>query len=170
MKRLLILRHDKSSRAEPGVKDRERPLNKRGRHAAPLMGARMARKGYRPDGILCSPALRTRETLDLVRPHLGGDVPVRMEPRLYLATSRQALALLHELPAEWVSALVIGHNPGLEELIRLLRDPKSSLCEAPAKFPTAALAVLDLPVTDWSRVDLGMGWLIDIAKPREMEG
>ncbi len=170
MKRLLILRHAKSSWAGEGLKDRERPLNKRGRHAARLMGERMARNGYWPDGILCSPARRTCETLELVRPHLGADIPAQIESRLYLATARQLLALLHELPAGWGSALVIGHNPGLEELLRLVRDPKNSPCEMPEKFPTAALAVLDLPVTDWVRVDLRMGRLVDLVKPRAIGG
>ncbi|MFP3944455.1 MAG: SixA phosphatase family protein [Alphaproteobacteria bacterium] len=170
MKRLLILRHAKSSWAEAGLKDRERPLNKRGRRAAPLMGARMARKDYRPEGILCSPAVRTRETLELVQPHLGADIPVRMEPRIYLASGRQLLALLHELPEAWSSALLIGHNPGLEELVRLLREPGKSPCEAPAKFPTAALAVVDFPVTGWARVDVRMGRLVDLVKPRDIGG
>lgn len=170
MKRLLILRHAKSSWAEPGLNDRERPLNKRGRRAAPRMGKRMARKGYRPEGIVCSPALRSRETLELVLPHLGARIPVRMEPRLYLATARQLLAVLHELPESWDSTLVIGHNPGLEELVRLLRDPGTSPCEAPAKFPTAALAVFDVPVTGWNRVDFRTGRLIDVIKPREIYG
>jgi len=168
MKRLLILRHAKSSWSEAGLGDHERPLNKRGRKAAPLMGAWMAHQGYRPDGILCSSSVRTRETLDLVRPYLGRKIPVMIERRVYLADAHRLLTLLRNLPADWDSALLIGHNPGLAELVELLRDPGASRCAAAGKSPTAALAVFDLPVTDWTRVDSGMGALIELTRPRDL--
>lgn len=168
MKRLYILRHAKSSWSEAGLNDHERPLNKRGRQAAPAMGAHMARRGYRPDGILCSSAVRTRETLDLVRPHLGCGIPVLLERRVYQAGAAQLLGYVRGLPAAWDSALLIGHNPGLEDLVQLLRDPKTSGRTLSGKFPTAALAVFDLPVTDWTRVDSRLGRLVELIRPRDL--
>lgn len=169
MKQLFILRHAKSSWSDARRKDHDRPLNKRGKRAASLIGAHMAQRGYRPDNILCSSSLRTRETLDLVRPFLGDDIPVRIEERLYLATASQLLTCLRGLPADRSSVLLIGHNPGLEDLVALLRDPATSPVGVPAKFPTAALAVFDLPVTDWARIDAGMGTLVELTKPRDLE-
>lgn len=169
MKRLFILRHAKSSWDAKGLDDHERPLNGRGRHAAALMGAVMAERGYRPDGILCSSSVRTRETLELLRPHIGTRVPVLIERELYHASAQRLLARLHRLPDGWDSALLIGHNPGLEQLVLLLPDPTGPRL-APVKFPTAALAVLDFPVTAWSRVEAGAGELADFVAPREIGG
>jgi phosphohistidine phosphatase len=153
---LLLLRHAKSSWDKPAADDLDRPLAPRGRRTAPLIAAEMARRGWVPELVLCSPARRTRETWDLVAPALG-PVPVTYDPGLYLAAPAALLRLVRATAPEVACLLVIGHNPGLQELALLLADPASgdSLGRLRAKLPTAALAVLGQSGGPWSAVAAG---------------
>jgi len=139
-RRLILLRHAKSD--WPDVPDAERPLAKRGRRAAPRIGRWLHDQGYQPDVVICSTALRTRQTWDLVAAELSGPEPgqspqVQFEPRAYAASALALRFLVQELPARYRSALLIAHNPGLAELA-------ASLAQAPVSFPTAAVAVFEL--------------------------
>lgn len=157
---LILLRHAKSDWPD-GVPDPERPLAKRGRHDAPAMGRWLRDHGYRPDVVLCSTARRTRQTWDLVAPELGGSPSVTFEPRAYAASAATLLYLVRELPDGCRAALLIGHNPGIEELAASLDSGALAI-----RFPTAAVAVFGF-TGDWPDLDavrLGAR-LVDFATP-----
>ena len=109
-RRLILLRHAKSD--WPDVPDRDRPLAKRGRRDAPVIGRWLRDHGYLPDTVICSAARRTRQTWKLVAPELGVSPSVTFEPRAYAASAMTLLYLVRELPATSQTALLIGHNPG----------------------------------------------------------
>jgi phosphohistidine phosphatase len=158
-RRLVLLRHAKSD--WPDVPDRERPLAKRGRRDAPVMGRWLRERGYLPEVVVCSIALRTRQTWDLVAAELGGSPSARFEPRAYAASVMTLLYLVKELPGPCRSALLIGHNPGVAELAGLLAPEK------PLRFPTAAAAVFEFG-GDWAGLDHGEARLIDYVTPADL--
>ncbi|HEY1625784.1 MAG TPA: histidine phosphatase family protein [Streptosporangiaceae bacterium] len=133
-RRLLVLRHAKSDWPE-GVADHDRPLGKRGRRDAPNVGQWMATNGYLPDVVVCSTAQRTRQTWELIAAKLPSVPEVTFDPRAYGASAQTLLYLARELPDEFRTALLIGHNPGVSEF-------------AGIGFPTAGIAVLEFD-GDW---------------------
>jgi phosphohistidine phosphatase len=144
-RRLVLLRHAKSE--WPGVADHERPLAKRGRRDAPVIGRWLGASGYVPDAVICSTAARARQTWDLAAAGLaaaapGAAPPVRYEPRVYEASVPGLLMLVREFDPAWGTALIVGHNPGLAELTAGLAGPGAEL---PVGYPTAFAAVLGLP-------------------------
>ena len=168
MRRLLLLRHAKSARPE-GVRDFDRPLSKRGREAAPRIGAYLADERLVPDLALVSPARRARETWDLVKPRLG-EVSERFEPRIYEAMADRLLAVVRETGSEIGALLMVGHNPGFEELAKRLagsgeRDAQKQLAW---KYPTAALAVINLTIEDWADAAPRSGRLQRFVTPRSL--
>lgn len=169
---LLLLRHAKSSWDDPGLADYDRPLAKRGKKAAPEIGAALAAKGLRPDLVLCSSAVRTRETLELVLSALGPPSPeVRYDEELYMASPAAVIARLRKHaadPAAPQDVMIVGHNPGFEELARLLvgsggADDRARLAE---KFPTCAVAVIAFDAGSWSAVEAGAGRLAHFLTPK----
>ncbi len=172
MKTLLLLRHAKSSRDDPGLEDFDRPLAPRGREAAPRIGAFMHDRGFIPDLVLCSPAHRARQTWDLVAPALAAPGSVRFDKRIYLAESDGLLERARAVPARVGSVLMVGHNPGLGELACLLtgRGAKRDIARLRRKFPTGALAVLRFDVARWSQIAPRGGELVLLAVPRELNG
>ena len=171
---LLLLRHAKSSWDRPSLPDYDRPLAKRGQRAAPLIGAEIARLGLTPELILCSGAARTRETLALVQPALGSSVrEVIYDDAIYLATPVALLTLLRKLPdagAAPKTVMVVGHNPGLEELADLLvgggdKEARKLMAE---KFPTGALAVFTFDAQKWADIALGAGELVEFITPARL--
>jgi phosphohistidine phosphatase len=171
MKTLLLLRHAKSSRDDPALEDFDRPLAERGREAAPLIGEFMRAHDLQPDIVICSPALRTRQTWDLVAPVIRATVELRFDKRLYLADSDALLENARSAPARAGSLLMIGHNPGLGELACVLtgRGAKRDRARLRAKFPTGALAVLHFDVARWREIAPGAGNLALLALPRELD-
>ena len=148
-RRLMLLRHAKSD--WPDVPDQERPLAKRGRHDAPVVGRWLRAHGYRPDTVICSVARRTRQTWELVAPELGGSPSVTFEPRAYAASAQTLLYLVRELPGTSRAALLIGHNPGIEDLATYLAEAPAAPGAPPSpplRFPTAAVAVFEF-TGDW---------------------
>src|SRR5215472_15533558 len=139
MKVLHLLRHAKSSWADPDRPDRERPLAPRGRRAARRLRAYIGDHDIRAELVLCSPAARTRETLELIRAALGDEVEVAVEDELYGAGAAELMDRLRRLPARIGSVMVIGHNPGLQDLVLLLAGEGPLRERARAQFPTAAL-------------------------------
>jgi phosphohistidine phosphatase len=141
MRQLLLLRHAKSSRDDPRLADRDRPLSPRGYRDAAMMRAVMRDLGLAPDLVLTSPSRRTMETLEALDP--WDDAPL-IEPvdGLYLAGPAQLLAVLHEVAETVRSVLLIGHNPGFHELAVALAGSAPDALERRLrdKFPTAALA------------------------------
>lgn len=152
MRRLLLLRHAKAERSRSG--DRERGLTDRGRTDALTIGAYLARHRFRPDLVVVSPARRTRETWRRIAAAFDARLPIKYDERLYDAESDTILDVLKETPPRVGTLLVIGHNPGMQELAMLLItsgdvDARKRLKE---KFPTAALAVVDFADKNWSRL------------------
>lgn len=163
MKRLYLLRHAKSSWDEPGLDDRDRPLAPRGRKACRKLARHIRHEGIRPELVLCSSARRARETLELIGDALG-DPAVEVEDELYAADSERMLRRLRTLPEGAASVLLIGHNPGLQDLAAGLASGSTRLAEA---FPTGALASLafDRP---WFDLGQGAAELVAYVVPREL--
>jgi phosphohistidine phosphatase len=139
------------------------------------MGAYMRAKSYEPELVLCSTAERTKETLELVLPVLAGKPQIRYDRILYLAEWPVLLAEIRALASEVSPLMVVGHNPGLEHLaIALaLQAPgaaeRGRLQKLAQKFPTAALAVLDFEIADWSALKPGLGRLVDYTRPKDLD-
>ncbi|MCC6512344.1 MAG: histidine phosphatase family protein [Pirellulaceae bacterium] len=140
--KLYVLRHAKSSWSDPGMSDFDRPLNQRGRLAAPVMGQRMKAAGIEVDLVLASTAVRVRQTLDLLLPAWNYSGQVVWEKQVYLASLPLLLEQLSALEDNWPRVMLVGHNPGLSELVGYLTD-------AHIDMPTAALAALETAGTDW---------------------
>ncbi|WP_127089319.1 SixA phosphatase family protein [Aquabacter cavernae] len=171
MRRLILLRHAKSDWPD-GIVDLERPLAARGRTAAPLMGRYLAREGLVPDRILVSPARRTRETWDLLSAEMKGLPDSASEPRIYEASAARLLAVVREQPDTAHTLLLIGHNPGFEDLAdTLVQNGSVSARDAmDEKFPTGAVAVIDLPVDRWIDIAPDSGRLDRFITPRMLSG
>lgn len=163
---LYLLRHAKSSWADDSLSDRDRPLAPRGRRAAQRLVRYFREQGIAPEVVLCSPALRTRQTLELIEPGLGGHTEVLVEDELYGAGAEQLLLRLRRLPGEVDSALVIGHNPGVQDLAVLLVRGGDEREQLRAHFPTAALATLAIPA-GWPRLGRGGARLVGFRVPRD---
>ena len=163
MLKLVILRHAKSSWDDPAEDDFDRPLNARGRKAAPEAGEMLRAMKIAPDLILCSPAKRTRETLDLALPEIvsAKKPKITYDERLYLATAPALLECLRDTGHDAASIVLIGHNPGLHSLAVALAGTgeQELLAEMSEKFPTAAIAVLSFDGSEWRKVTPGSGQL-----------
>lgn len=169
---LLLMRHAKSSWADAGQSDFERPLAKRGQAAAPEIGAWIAAHDLKPDLVICSSAVRTRETLKLALPKLGTPSPrVEIDDELYLASPAEMLERLYALGAGPKRVMLVAHNPGLQALASALagRGPKAARSELAVKFPTAALAVLTFAVDAWTDVRPNSGQLMHFITPRTLD-
>ena len=172
MKRLTVLRHAKSSWDEPGLNDFNRPLNERGWKAARRIGKEMKHRHMHFDLGLASPAARVRETIDGFTETYGEPkFPIRFEPRIYEAGIGALFELVRTIPADVQDALLIGHNPALERLVvELTHDDHAGLrAKAAEKFPTAALAVIELPVEGWIEVEREKGRLVELILPKELD-
>jgi phosphohistidine phosphatase len=165
--RVWLLRHAKSSWDRPGLDDRERPLARRGARAAALVRGYLEAEQIHPDLVMCSSALRTRETLGFILPALGTELTIRIDPRLYGADPEELLQIVREV-RDAGSLFLIGHNPEMQELAISLASRGDRL-ELTTKFPTGALAEISLPDGAWSDVAEGSGQLTRFVTPRELE-
>jgi len=170
VRRILLFRHAKSSWKDTSLDDIDRPLAGRGRKATKAMGRYVADHDLRPAIILCSTAARTRETLERSGKALARNVPTRFEDGLYHAGPTALLDRLRRLDDTLPSAMLIGHNPGLEELASALAGngdagPLASMNE---KFPTGALAVFDADVEAWKDLRPGCARLERFVRPRDL--
>lgn len=165
-RRLILLRHAKSA-YPTGVADADRPLNPRGVAAAGRIGTYLAAEGLVPDRVLVSPARRTAETWEGVKAHVKA-ASAETVPSLYDAPARRILDAIHGAPKEARTLLVIGHNPGLADLAILLASngSKEGRAAMRAKFPTAALAVIDFEAAGWDALDVSGGTLDRFVTPR----
>jgi phosphohistidine phosphatase len=153
MRRLMLLRHAKTERAEPGESDRDRKLMKRGREDAPVLGAYMAHHGLVPDLALVSPAARAQETWMLLATAFAKTPRMQIDDRIYNSSPRNLLQVIAE-PRKARRLLVVGHNPSLHEFaLQLIAagniEAREQLRE---KLPTSGLVVMDLPIDDWALV------------------
>jgi phosphohistidine phosphatase len=166
---LYLLRHAKSSWDDPGLEDSDRPLAPRGRRASALVAEHLRGDHVAPALVLCSSALRTRETLAAILPALEGEVEIRIEDRLYLAGADALLARLNEVPDSLPSVLLIGHNPSIQELALTLAGRGDGLDRLRERFPTGALATLGIPTGGWSGLRPRAAVLESFVLPRELE-
>jgi phosphohistidine phosphatase len=165
-RRLLLIRHAKSSWGDASLPDRERPLAGRGRKAAERMGAHLRNAGLRPDIVLCSPSRRTRETLELME-FPGAEVTYLDE--LYGASAPDLLASAREVRDDAEVIAVVGHNPGVQDLsIELAKDESTEeALRLRQKFPTCAVAVFDVDGA-WRDVATGRVRLASFVVPKEL--
>lgn len=170
MKILTLLRHAKSDWTDAVARDFDRPLNDRGRRAAWTMGAHMAAQGLVFDKVLASPARRVRDTLDEVVRGYGQPLEPVFDERIYLASSAALLDVVGETDVVVQRLLLVGHNPGLEDLALELAagDADSPLLhEVETKYPTATLAEIALDGTGWR--DAASGRIIRFVRPRDLD-
>ncbi len=172
MIRLSLLRHAKSSWDDNVKGDFDRPLNRRGREAAVLMGAFMEENTGAPDCVLCSSAVRTRETLDLIAPFFSARPHIEYSRGLYLASPHTILEAIGAASQQYAHILVIAHNPGLHMLALDLTDPARSrpgdFRRLAEKFPTAALAHFEFDISAWDEPLRRRGALRLFATPKDM--
>ena len=161
MKTLYLLRHAKSSWDDAKLADFDRPLNERGRTAAAFMGALMRSRGYVPDVILSSTAVRALQTTAIVSDAAKFEGKSLLEPQIYEASTGRLIQIVSEIADQYRSALLIGHNPGFESLAAWLTGSFESM-------PTAALAVITLKIERWSELDGSCGKLVEIVRPKEL--
>lgn len=168
MRTLLLLRHAKSDRDQPVVEDFARPLNVRGREAAARIGAWMKEHHLQPEWVICSPSVRTRETLTLLRQHLAiPETLIDFDDRVYLADVTTLLGVLARCPEDMNNVLLVGHNPGIEQLLVHLCGEPLPLSAKGKLMPTAALAQITLP-DDWRTLPLRAGKLTQMMRPEEL--
>jgi phosphohistidine phosphatase len=164
---LYLLRHAKSSWDDAALADYDRPLAPRGRKAAKKIAGHVRDAGVRPALVLCSSARRARDTLKRIAPELPKGTEVRIEDRLYGASDQDLLDRLREIPDDVPSAMLVGHNPGLEDFASQLASPESR-ARLEEKFPTGALATLALSGTGWTALEGGTADLVDFVVPKEL--
>jgi phosphohistidine phosphatase len=170
MKTLTLLRHAKSGWDDPVSRDFDRPLNPRGRRAARTVGAEMKAQGLAFDLVLASPARRVIETLEEVAAAFGPIRP-RYHERLYLASITALTDIVRGAPEEVRRLLLVGHNPGLEELALILstREPGGLRGEVELKYPTGTVAEIELPAERWAEVREGSGRIVRFIRPRDLD-
>ncbi|HEX8495261.1 MAG TPA: histidine phosphatase family protein [Pyrinomonadaceae bacterium] len=161
MKTLFLLRHAKSSWKDASLPDFERPLNKRGRQAAPLIGKFMRKQKVRPNLILCSPAERARQTIALVGEAANFKAELRYDERIYEANIARLLSVISQIDEDAGRVLIVGHNPGLEELLEFLTGEVRHM-------PTAALAHITLNIERWADASEQSGELAQLVRPKEL--
>jgi phosphohistidine phosphatase len=162
MKTLLIMRHAKSSWEESEMHDHDRPLNKRGKLNAPRMGRLLREQDLVPELILTSSARRARDTAEAVADQSGYEGDIKVVEELYAAPPEAYLEALAAIDDHYERVLVIGHNPGLEELLEVLTGEREAL-------PTAAIAWVDLSIQSWQALtDETSGTLVKLWRPKDL--
>ena len=170
MKTLTLLRHAKSTWNDPVERDFDRPLNGRGRRAAARVGQWLRDEEHGFDHVRASPAVRVRQTIEGVEDGLGAALHALFDTRIYLASAMTLLDIVQNFEPGCDRALLIGHNPGLEDLLLFLTPDADPLRgEAEIKYPTATLAVLDLSVDAWRDVAPGSAHLRVFVRPRDLD-
>jgi phosphohistidine phosphatase len=162
MKTLYLMRHAKSSWDDASLSDFERPLNDRGLRTAPVMGKLMREKGFEPSVILCSPAERARQTALLVKDASGFSQEIQFDDRIYEASPHSLAQVVSEIDDPNKSAMLVGHNPGMEGFIRYLTGDLEPM-------PTTALAVIVLNIDKWDEIKDRCGDLQEVFRPKELK-
>jgi phosphohistidine phosphatase len=162
MKTVFLLRHAKSSWKDPDRADFERPLNERGRKAAQLVGRYLAQQEIILDLVVSSPALRARQTIELVQRTAKRSVELRFDQRIYEASAAQLLEVISQIEDDRKSILIVGHNPGMEELLALLVGGEQNM-------PTASLARVSLHSKKWEKVPGGKAELVEFVRAKDLK-
>ena len=170
VKKLTLLRHAKSSWDDTVERDFDRPVNGRGRRAAARIGRFIADEGLAFDHVVASPAVRVRQTIEGIEDGLGQPLRPLWDTRIYLSSAATLLLLVQQFGDDKDDALLIGHNPGCEDLLLMLVPPGGELRgEAELKYPTATLARIELDIERWADADEECGRLISFTRPRDLD-
>lgn len=172
MKTLTLLRHAKSGWDDPVARDFDRPLNGKGRRAAAMMGRHMRGLGLAFDHVVASPAVRVVETLQEIEAGYGSALAPAWDRRLYLASAATLLDAIQELPGAASEVLLVGHNPGLEDLVLLLvpdAEGDALRDSVELKYPTATIARMTFDVADWAGVQADGAKLEAFVRPRDLD-
>lgn len=170
MRTLSVLRHAKSSWDDPVETDFDRPLNGRGRRAAVRMGRYLREQALVFDRVVASPALRVRQTIEGVEEGYGRRLGAVFDKRIYMASFATLLEIVQETADEADHLLLLGHNPGLEDLVlAMARDGDRLRGEVLIKYPTAALATLEFKAEHWAEVDEGGAAVVRFVRPRDLD-
>lgn len=162
MKTLLLLRHAKSDWGDSSLRDFDRPLAQRGERDAPRIGKALRKSGVTPDVIIASPAARARATVQAAMKAAKVELTVTFDEGIYGASSAELMKLVRRLPDNTNCALLVGHNPGFEDLVgRLTRSQE--------RMPTAALACIEFQIEHWNDVDDGKGKLVWLLTPKHLD-
>ena len=170
MKTVYLLRHAKSSWTDETLDDFDRPLAKRGRRAAEAIAHYVAKKAMTPQQILCSPAKRTRQTLECLQDIIDASVPTRFEKQIYLASAGTLLRRLRRASDDLDSVMLVGHNPGLEQLAGMLAHGGDLAAHRLVAngFTAGALAVIKADVEHWADLRQGCGRLKAFVRPKDL--
>ena len=170
MKTLTLLRHAKSSWDGRSVStDFDRPLNPRGHRAAHAVGRELQARGLAFDRVIASPAARVVETIEDFEDGYGGPIRPSFDPRVYRASPATLMAIIREADDTAGHLLIVGHNPGLEALAMLLTRDNALRRELAAKYPTATVAEIRLPIDHWRDAEAGTGELARFIRPRDLD-
>lgn len=171
MKTLTLLRHAKSGWDDPVARDFDRPLNAKGKRAAQAVGRHIRDLDLMFDHVVASPAVRVGETLDAIVAGYGRKLAPVWERRIYLASAATLLDVVHELPATAERVLLVGHNPGLEDLVLMLVPAATGSLRGVVeeKYPTATLAEMTFDVAGWDAVRPGAATLTRVIRPRDLD-
>jgi len=172
VKLLGLFRHAKSDWQDPRARDFDRPLNGRGRKGAAIMGRHIRDHGIVWDNVIASPAIRCAETIEIASEAARRPIAVNWDRRIYLASSATLADLLREQDDGFKATLMVGHNPGLEDLIfDLVPDDGTSPLRdmVEVKFPTAAYAVLELAIDRWADLADNCAKLVHLTRPRDLD-
>ena len=160
MKILYVLRHAKSSWDDTDLADFDRPLNDRGRRSAPFIGELMKKAGFEPDIIYSSPAVRARETARLVKEAAEFATDIKLNERIYEASPHALQLVASSIDDRFRSAMIVGHNPGMEGFVSLLTGRLEPM-------PTASLALIELDIAGWEQIGHSKGFLRQIFRPKD---
>jgi phosphohistidine phosphatase len=161
MKTLLLLRHAKSDWDDPSLRDFDRPLAARGKRDAPRIGKALRKRGPLPDLIVSSPAARAKATIHAVTKAANLDPEIRFDETVYGASSAELIKLIRGLPDAGSCAMLVGHNPGFEDLVRRLSGSDEGM-------PTAALACIEFQIDHWEDASDGQGKLAWLLTPKQL--
>ncbi|EMD83852.1 SixA phosphatase family protein [Pacificimonas flava] len=171
MKIVTLLRHAKSSWNDDVARDLDRPLNAKGHRAAETVGAHLKHIGLGWDAAIASPAVRVAETIKAFEAGYGRAAGATSDRRVYMADAATLLDVIHELPASTDSVLLIGHNPGLEDLVFMLTpaDENPYRLAVDEKYPTATVCQMRFDVDAWDEVEEGGGTIALLVRPRDLD-
>jgi len=161
MKTLLLLRHAKSDWDDPGLRDFDRPLAARGERDAPRIGKALRKRGPLPGLIISSPAARAKATIEAVKERARLNLEIRFDEAVYGASSPELMKLIRRLPDENACVLLVGHNPGFEDLVGRLSGTHE-------RMPTGALACIEFQIDNWQDVNDGEGTLAWLLTPKQL--
>lgn len=169
MRTLILFRHAKAEPLQPNINDIDRPLRPAGRKAAERMGEWFRERTMPIDRVICSPAVRAQSTLAVIKPYITlPEKNIVINDDLYLASFEQLLAILSTTPKKSKNVMLVGHNPGLEDLLTYLCGEYLPRNRNGKLLPTAALARIQLP-DDWHKLAQGDGELLDLIRPKELD-